>query len=367
MPTAALHQSHAYRRRAPARHMRELLAVIMCLALCALLISGCARSQAIVETPVAPATDETAATHPPTSEPSATPAPSETPTPPATTAPTATPAPTDTPAPTAEPLSAAVSLSQPRLAQGSVGVVRVSASRPCEVTASLADRELGFVRAGEGQYMALVGIHALASTESLPLTVEVTAEDGQRLSLATTVEVISGDYGEEVIHFDEETGKLLDPAISEPENVLMGKVWETFSPEILWTDAFLWPVEGPFTSYFGTRRSYDGQISSYHAGLDIDGETGDPVLAAADGNVVMVEPLQVRGNVVVVDHGAGVLTGYFHLDSFAVEEGQTVKAGDVIGQMGATGLVTGSHLHWELHVGGIATDPAEWTEAAPMP
>ncbi len=159
-----------------------------------------------------------------------------------------------------------------------------------QVTASLADGELHFVRTDEGDATALVGIHALASTESLPLTVEVTAEDGQRLSLATTVEVISGDYGEEVIHFSEETSKLLDPTITEPENALMGEVWETFTPEILWTDAFQWPVEGPFTSYFGTRRSYDGRISSYHAGLDIDGETGDPVLAAADGVVVMVRP-----------------------------------------------------------------------------
>jgi murein DD-endopeptidase MepM/ murein hydrolase activator NlpD len=212
-----------------------------------------------------------------------------------------------------------------------------------------------------------VGIHALASAESLPLVVEVTSADGQQVSLATTVEIISGDYGQETIHFDPETSKLLDPAISEPENVLMGEVWATFTPDILWADLFQWPVVGPFTSYFGTRRSYGGQVSSYHAGLDIDGETGDSVMAAADGVVAFVEPLQVRGNVVVIDHGAGVLTGYFHLDSFAVEVGQSVEAGDVIGTMGATGLVTGSHLHWELHVGGIATSPAEWTERAPLP
>jgi len=91
------------------------------------------------------------------------------------------------------------------------------------------------------------------------------------------------------------------------------------------------------------------------------------VVAAANGVEVLAEPLQVRGNAVVIDHGAGVLTGYFHLDSIAVEKGQAVKAGEALGTMGATGLVTGSHLHWELHVGGVAVDPADWTEMVPMP
>ncbi len=367
MFTVTTRHHHAPQRSTPHAPFRSLVSAVVGLLLCGLVISGCTRSQSIVETPAADANEGTVTQPVASSEPvvtaPATVPPSDTPTP----QPTATAAPTATPLPTTQPLSATVTLAQPHLAQGQTGVIRVAANLPCAVTGHLADRTLRFVPAGEGQHMALVGIHALASAETLPLSVEVTSDDGQSLSLATAVEVVEGDYGEEVIHFDAETSQLLDPAISEPENVLMSEVWETFSPEIRWTDAFQWPVEGVFTSLFGTRRSYDGRISSYHAGLDIDGETGDPVKVAADGVVVLAEPLQVRGNVVVIDHGAGVLTGYFHLDTFDVAEGQAVKAGDVIGTMGATGLVTGSHLHWELHVGGIATSPIEWTEAAPMP
>jgi murein DD-endopeptidase MepM/ murein hydrolase activator NlpD len=362
-------RSDAARRRAPVERPGNVLRTIAGLALCGFVTAGCALSRAAVAPPATAVTAEPAPAQSPTAEPTvapsatATPMPTETPTP----LPTATPTATATPSPPAEPLSATVTVAQSRLVQGHTGVVRVNASRPCQVTGRLADRALRFVSAGEGEYLALVGVHALASAESLPLTVEIASEDGQRLSLATTVEIIAGDYGEEVIYFDPEVSKLLDPAITEPENRLMGEVWATFTPDILWAGAFQWPVKGPFTSFFGTRRSYDGVISSYHAGLDIDGETGDPVAAAADGIVVLVEPLQVRGNVVVINHGAGVLTGYFHLDTFAVEEGQTVKAGDPIGAMGATGLVTGSHLHWELRVGEIAIDPSEWVERAVLP
>lgn len=363
MSIVASHRNHALRR---GTLTPWAVAIALALVLCGLALSGCARSQAIVEPTATPAGD-VAPTQPvaaePTAEPAPTLAPSEAPTP----LPTPTEAPTATPLPTTEPLSATITMAQPVLAQGHTGVVRVAANLPAEVTGSLADRPLRFVRSGEGLYMALVGIHALASTDTLPLTVEVAAEDGQHLSLASTVQIIEGGYGEEVIHLDPETSKLLDPAISEPENVLMGEVWATFTPEIRWSGPFQWPVEGVYTSYFGTRRSYGGQVSSYHAGIDIDGETGDPVNAAADGVVVLADALNVRGNVVVIDHGAGVLTGYFHLDSIDVQKGQAVKAGDVIGQMGATGLVTGSHLHWELHVGEVAASPSEWTEAAPMP
>jgi murein DD-endopeptidase MepM/ murein hydrolase activator NlpD len=103
-------------------------------------------------------------------------------------------------------------------------------------------------------------------------------------------------------------------------------------------------------------------VTTYHEGIDLGGITGEPVHAAAAGVVVLAETLQVRGNAVILDHGAGVLSGYYHLDRIAVQAGQRVGQGDLLGAMGATGLVTGSHLHWELRVGGVAVDPREWTE-----
>ena len=85
--------------------------------------------------------------------------------------------------------------------------------------------------------------------------------------------------------------------------------------------------------------------------------------APADGIVILAEPLQVRGNVVLIDHGDGVISGLFHVSQIDVQAGQAVAAGDLVGLVGATGLVTGSHLHWELRVGGIAVEPREWVES----
>ena len=85
------------------------------------------------------------------------------------------------------------------------------------------------------------------------------------------------------------------------------------------------------------------------------------MLAPASGTVVLAEPLDVRGNAVVIDHGAGVFTGYWHLSQIDVQAGQQVKPGDQLGLVGTTGLSTGNHLHWEMRVHGIAVDPLQWT------
>ena len=77
---------------------------------------------------------------------------------------------------------------------------------------------------------------------------------------------------------------------------------------------------------------------------------------------MLAEELQVRGMAVIIDHGAGVMSGYFHLSEIAVQPGDQIAAGQLIGKVGATGLVTGSHLHWEMRVGGVAVDPLEWLD-----
>ena len=77
--------------------------------------------------------------------------------------------------------------------------------------------------------------------------------------------------------------------------------------------------------------------------------------------MALAEPLTVRGNAVIIDHGLGVHSGYYHLSEISVQEGQQVKKGDVVGKVGDTGLATGPHLHWEIRVNGINVDPAQWT------
>jgi murein DD-endopeptidase MepM/ murein hydrolase activator NlpD len=104
-------------------------------------------------------------------------------------------------------------------------------------------------------------------------------------------------------------------------------------------------------------------LSAPHLGVDLAVPAGTPVIAAADGRVALAEGLRVRGNAVVIDHGLGVYTAYYHLSQIRVQPGQEVRAGDLLGLAGSTGLATGPHLHWELRVFGVPADPLGWVGA----
>ena len=117
----------------------------------------------------------------------------------------------------------------------------------------------------------------------------------------------------------------------------------------------------PITAPFGTGRSYNGApVSSYHRGVDYASPAGDPVLASAPGRVGWVGEMPIRGNSVIVDHGAGLMTGYHHLSRIDVTVDDLVQAGTQLGALGATGLTTGPHVHWEVIVHGVNVDPLPW-------
>ena len=131
----------------------------------------------------------------------------------------------------------------------------------------------------------------------------------------------------------------------------------------MWKGTFLWPAPGIVTSPFGAQRSYGkGPPTGSHSGVDLANSTGTPVNASADGRVVLAEWLESFGNVVMVDHGQGIFTYYLHMKSGAVELGQTVHRGDLVGLMGQEGIATGPHVHWSLAVAGVRVDPMEWAE-----
>jgi murein DD-endopeptidase MepM/ murein hydrolase activator NlpD len=128
---------------------------------------------------------------------------------------------------------------------------------------------------------------------------------------------------------------------------------------------FLMPLEGdaPQSAPYGQRRTYGASPAlSAHAGQDFSVAAGTPVYAPADAVVALAEPLFVRGNAVVLDHGQGVYTGYWHLSEIGVKEGDHVTAGQLLGKVGSTGLSTGAHLHWELRIAGLPVDPLQWVE-----
>jgi murein DD-endopeptidase MepM/ murein hydrolase activator NlpD len=120
---------------------------------------------------------------------------------------------------------------------------------------------------------------------------------------------------------------------------------------------FIKPTEGPYSSPFGLRRFFNDQPRKPHSGLDIAAPKGTPIMAPADGTVINTGDYFFNGNTVFIDHGQGLITMYCHLDSISIEEGTIVKTGDIIGNVGLTGRVTGAHLHWSVMLNNITVDP----------
>jgi murein DD-endopeptidase MepM/ murein hydrolase activator NlpD len=252
-----------------------------------------------------------------------------------------------------------------QVAQGRTGRLIVRSRRPLALTASWNGLPLSFtpLDAQGTAVVAFLPAPALLGPGVFPLTITYTASDGRPLSQVRQVSVADGGYESQLIELPPDRVTLLDPTLVTSETEKVAAVWSQVSAELLWRTQFLRPIAEQYqtTSPFGTRRSYNGgPVNSYHAGQDFGAPAGVTVTAPADAIVALAEPLQVRGNAVILDHGRGVFTGYWHLSELRVTPGQRVAAGDLLGLVGNTGLSTGAHLHWELRIYGIAVDPMQF-------
>ncbi len=192
---------------------------------------------------------------------------------------------------------------------------------------------------------------------------EVAAWDqaGNEARLTVEVRIQPGAFPIDYVPVPLGLTSLLDPQVLAQEERYLAGVFSQVTWPPGWGGSFRQPVVGPVSSAFGSRRSYAGGVlSAPHLGVDLAVPAGTPVIAAANGRVVLAEPLKVRGNAVVIDHGLGVYTAYYHLSEVRVRPGQEVRAGDLVGMVGSTGLATGPHLHWELRVFGIPANPLDW-------
>jgi murein DD-endopeptidase MepM/ murein hydrolase activator NlpD len=254
------------------------------------------------------------------------------------------------------------------LTQGKTTLLRMEASEELDVDGTLIENELHFFQHGEGEYVALQGVHTLTEPGLYPLSVEGKLDSGIPFGFSQMVFVTPGDYIFSSLVVPEET---IDPANTKPEDEIWNALPELANPERLWEGVFQSPVAPSpcgFTDYFGNRRSYNGSPYNYfHSGLDFcynyNNEVNE-IFAPADGVVVFAEELVVRGNAVMIDHGWGVYTGYMHQEEILVEVGDKVKTGQVIGIVGATGRVNGPHLHLEVWAGNVQVDPIDWLERA---
>ena len=140
------------------------------------------------------------------------------------------------------------------------------------------------------------------------------------------------------------------------DSAMLATAYARRSPK-KWIEPFILPVDGAASSNFGTRSYYNGQPRSPHAGVDFVGHPGTPVQAANRGEVVISTPMYFTGNTVVVDYGEGLLSVFAHLSELHVKTGDMVEANTIVGLVGATGRVTGPHLHWSVRLNGARVDP----------
>jgi murein DD-endopeptidase MepM/ murein hydrolase activator NlpD len=261
---------------------------------------------------------------------------------------------------------AAIDFSPAQPHAGDVVVVRVTTTVPLSnMTGLFAGRPLRFVPAGDSGgrgYIALSGVGVLDDPGIKTVSVRAFAPSSAPEEVGGQVIVPAYSYGFETVTVTKSLVGLLDPVVNQKELDDFAKIYGQWSSGQFWSGPFTVPVSGTrVTSYFGARRSYNaGILFGYHSGMDVSTSVGTPVRAMASGRVVAVQTFPVRGNVIVIDHGRGVMTTYCHLSQWKAKVGDFVKQGDVIALSGNTGRSEGPHVHFELAVGGVTVDPRDW-------
>lgn len=248
--------------------------------------------------------------------------------------------------------------------QGETMVVVVRTTEPVTLEGRVFEQTVRFAKRSEGVYYGLVGVHVFTEPGLYEMVLRATDGEGQSTEIVADVKVAANRFGYERIELPASRNSLLAPEVIDADRKRLEQVSLIFSEERQWEGPFQRPCVGGISAYFGTHRAYNGSpYTSYHSGVDFRAPTGAPIYAPAAGTVVMAEKLGLWGNALALDHGWGVLTGYGHLSAIEVELGQHVETGDLVARVGNTGLSTGSHLHWQVWVGGTSVNGLQWLEA----
>lgn len=255
-----------------------------------------------------------------------------------------------------------------RPGEGRLFRIRVTASEHTPVMGvrgEVGSEELHFERVGERAFVSLAAI-PIGSDSTVSSTVRVVYVAGGEETFEHRISITPGTYAHEELSVAPRFGTPLDAAARKQLEGDQEKATEASrvahrTPR-LWQEVVVIPRDARVTSGFGDGRQFNGQISSRHMGLDLQGLRGDTVVAATRGVVSLVEHFLLAGNIVYLNHGGGLLSAYFHLSEQLVEVGDTVEAGSPVGLVGATGRVTGPHLHWVVRYGRTSVDPRSLLE-----
>lgn len=215
----------------------------------------------------------------------------------------------------------------------------------------------------ESQFFALIGIPYQATPGPAELKLTWSDVKGHQ-TLSIPFKIVAGQYETDHLQVDPSRVK---PSKQDQERALreqqeVNRIYATGRMARLWQGPFRFPLESDIASPYGNRRVFNGELRSYHNGLDFRAPQGTPAMAANTGTVRLTKDLFYAGNTVIIDHGTGIFTIYAHLDRFNVTAGQGIDKAQIVGWTGDTGRVSGPHLHWGVKVNGVAVDPLQFVE-----
>jgi len=228
-----------------------------------------------------------------------------------------------------------------------------------EVEGSLGDQELIFHPGGKGQVnFSLAGIDLERKPGWIPVTVRIHNRDGKGGIVRDSLRVLDKTFSVQRLQIKEKpyTPRRLERIHAERER--LDSIWAQTTPDRIWRGTFIPPLHRmTVTSAFGLRRFINGTPRQPHTGVDLRAAMGDTVFTTNRGKVALTGGLYFSGNTIVIDHGEGLYSMYFHLSGELVREGDTVERGQPIGLVGSTGRATGPHLHWGIVLRGARLDP----------
>ncbi len=216
---------------------------------------------------------------------------------------------------------------------------------------------------GRGQtpaeWMAFIGLDLGIKPGTYKIDISVLFKDGSHRNISREIMVLDKEFPVKKLWVKQEY-VTPPPEVRERiriESELLREIYSIFTPDWLGEGNFIIPSEGEMAQNFGERRIFNDQPRSSHGGMDISSPYGSPVRASNSGRVVLANDLYFAGKTVVIDHGLGVSTQYLHFSKIIARRGESVKKGDIIGEIGATGRVTGPHLHWGVRISRSRIDP----------
>lgn len=248
------------------------------------------------------------------------------------------------------------------VAQGELTEVKIAGADLAGVEGRWAEEKIYFYPEGNGSFAALLGADVDAKVAPSKLTVTLLRQSGQEMHTELPVKVKRKSFRTESFNvpatYDQMTPENLEEI--KREQAAFKSAFAAPIAERLWEAPFIRPVPHEASAgSFGARRIINGSPRAPHSGTDLSTPAGVEVAAPNHGRVVLVGKFFFAGGSVVIDHGGGLFTMYFHLSEFKIAEGATVKKGDIVGLTGATGRVTGPHLHWGARLNNARVEPLE--------